>query len=283
MNANTPEHSQLGKASAYADQYDASLLFPLPREPKRIEIGIKGSLPFLGADLWTAFELSWLNLRGKPQVALAHITIPCESTHIVESKSFKLYLNSFNNTRFESADAVRDRIRKDVGAAIWQGGAVQSSPGVRLLLPELFDCEPVQELDGLSIDRLDVECTRYEPAPDLLTAAFGEKPVEETLVSDLLKSNCLVTGQPDWGSVQIRYSGPQIDQGGLLQYIVSFRNHNEFHEQCVERIYSDIMTRCKPAKLMVYARYTRRGGLDINPWRSSHPQLPPPNVRTARQ
>jgi 7-cyano-7-deazaguanine reductase len=153
---------------------------------------------------------------------------------------------------------------------------------VRLLLPELFDCEPVQELDGLSIDRLDVECTRYEPAPDLLTAAFGEKPVDETLVSDLLKSNCLVTGQPDWGSVQIRYSGPQIDQAGLLQYIVSFRNHNEFHEQCVERIYSDIMARCKPAKLMVYARYTRRGGLDINPRRSSHPQLPPPNVRTAR-
>lgn len=283
MNANTPEHSQLGKASAYADQYDASLLFPLPREPKRIEIGIKGSLPFLGADLWTAFELSWLNQRGKPQVALAHITIPCESTHIVESKSFKLYLNSFNNTRFENADAVRDRIRNDVGAAIWQGGAVQSSPGVRLLLPELFDCEPVQELDGLSIDRLDVECTRYEPAPELLTAAFDEKPVEETLVSDLLKSNCLVTGQPDWGSVQVRYSGPQIDQAGLLQYIVSFRNHNEFHEQCVERIYSDIMARCKPAKLMVYARYTRRGGLDINPWRSSHPQLPPPNVRTARQ
>lgn len=283
MNANLPEHSQLGKASAYADKYDASLLFPLPREPKRLEIGIRGSLPFLGADLWTAFELSWLNLRGKPQVALAHITIPCESTHIVESKSFKLYLNSFNNTRFESADAVRDRIRSDVGAAIWLGGAVQSSPGVRLLLPELFDCEPVQELDGLSIDRLDVECTRYEPAPDLLTAAFDEKPVEETLVSDLLKSNCLVTGQPDWGSVQIRYSGPQIDQAGLLQYIVSFRNHNEFHEQCVERIYSDIMARCKPAKLMVYARYTRRGGLDINPWRSSHPQLPPPNVRTARQ
>jgi len=283
MNANTPEHSQLGKASAYVDHYDASLLFPLPREPKRTEIGIKGSLPFLGADLWTAFELSWLNLRGKPQVALAHITIPCESTHIVESKSFKLYLNSFNNTKFESADAVRDHIRNDVGAAIWQGGAVQSSPGVRLLLPELFDCEPVQELDGLSIDRLDVECTRYEPAPELLSAAFDEKPVEETLVSNLLKSNCLVTGQPDWGSVQVRYSGPQIDQAGLLQYIVSFRSHNEFHEQCVERIYSDIMARCKPAKLMVYARYTRRGGLDINPWRSSHPQLPPPNVRTARQ
>ena len=279
----TPEHSPLGKTSAYIDRYDASLLFPLPREPKRREIGVLGSVPFLGADLWTAFELSWLNLRGKPQVAIAHITIPCESTHIVESKSFKLYLNSFNNTRLASADEVRDRIRADISAAIWQGGPVASTVGVRLLLPELFNREPVRELEGLSIDRLDVECSAYQPAPGLLSAALDEKPVTEILTSDLLKSNCLVTGQPDWGSVQISYSGPQIDQAGLLQYIVSFRNHNEFHEQCVERMYMDIMARCKPTKLSVYARYTRRGGLDINPWRSSHPQLPPPNVRTARQ
>ena len=278
-----PEQSPLGKASAYADQYDASLLFPLPRETKRREIGITGAPPFIGADLWTAFELSWLNLKGKPQVALAHFTIPCESTHIIESKSFKLYLNSFNNTRFESADAVRERIARDISAAIWQGGPVQASAGVRVVLPELFDQEPLHELDGLSIDRLDVECDRYQPSPELLSAAFDEQPVEEVLVSHLLKSNCLVTGQPDWGSVQVRYSGPQIDQAGLLQYIVSFRNHNEFHEQCVERIYMDIMARCKPTKLMVYARYTRRGGLDINPWRSSHPQRPPLNVRTARQ
>lgn len=283
IRVNTPEQSQLGRASAYIDRYDASLLFPLPREGKRREIGITGSVPFLGADLWTAFELSWLNPRGKPQVALAHITVPCESTHIVESKSFKLYLNSFNNTCFASADAVRERIRNDVSAAIWHGGPVQASAGLKLLLPEHFDAEPVHELSGLSIDRLDVECTHYQPAPELLTAALDEKPVNETLVSHLLKSNCLVTGQPDWGSVQIAYSGPQIDQGGLLQYIVSFRNHNEFHEQCVERIYMDIWQRCKPAKLTVYARYTRRGGLDINPWRSSHPQSPPANVRTARQ
>jgi len=283
MTSNTPELSQLGKASAYVDQYDASLLFPLPRQTKRDEIGITGRLPFLGADLWTAFELSWLNLRGKPQVALAHFTVPCESTHIVESKSFKLYLNSFNNSRFDSVDAVRERIRDDISAAIWQGSQVRAAAGVRLLMPHQFDAEPVHELDGLSIDRLDVECELYQPAPQLLSAALDEKPVEETLVSHLLKSNCLVTGQPDWGSVQIRYSGPQIDQAGLLQYIVSFRNHNEFHEQCVERIYIDIMARCKPAKLSVYARYTRRGGLDINPWRSSHPQMPPPNVRTARQ
>ena len=283
MSAHTPEQSQLGKASAYTDQYDASLLFPLPRETKRHEIGITGSLPFLGADLWTAFELSWLNPKGKPQVALAHITVPCESTHIVESKSFKLYLNSFNNSRFASAETVRERLRDDISAAIWHGAPVRSNAGVRLLLPEAFDAEPVHELDGLSIDRLDVDCTDFQPAPHLLGAAFDEQPVQETLVSHLLKSNCLVTGQPDWGSVQIRYSGPQIDQAGLLRYIVSFRNHNEFHEQCVERMYVDIMARCKPTKLSVYARYTRRGGLDINPWRTSHPQLPPANVRTARQ
>ena len=280
---NTPEQSQLGKTSAYIDQYDASLLFPIPRAGKRAEIGVASSAPFFGADLWTAFELSWLNPRGKPQVALAHITVPSESPNIIESKSFKLYLNSFNNTQFADAAEVQSRLRADLSEAAWRGAEHASVVGVKLLLSEMFDREPVHELDGLSLDRLDVECTRYTPAPDLLRADTDEPPVDEVLTSNLLKSNCLVTGQPDWGSVQIRYSGPQIDQAGLLQYIVSFRNHNEFHEQCVERIYTDIMARCKPTKLSVYARYTRRGGLDINPWRSSHPQLPPPNVRTARQ
>ncbi|MBP8780786.1 MAG: NADPH-dependent 7-cyano-7-deazaguanine reductase QueF, partial [Alicycliphilus sp.] len=256
----TPEQSQLGKTSAYADQYDASLLFPIARAGKRAEIGIAGAAPFFGADLWTAFELSWLNLRGKPQVALAHITVPCETPNIVESKSFKLYLNSFNNTRFADAAEVQARIRTDISEAVWRGADRAATVGVKLLLPELFDREPVHELDGLSLDRLDVECTRYQPAPELLTAASGEAPVSEVLTSNLLKSNCLVTGQPDWGSVQIAYSGPQIDQEGLLQYIVSFRNHNEFHEQCVERIFMDIWTRCQPIKLTVYARYTRRGG-----------------------
>ncbi|WP_287966039.1 NADPH-dependent 7-cyano-7-deazaguanine reductase QueF [Diaphorobacter sp.] len=280
---NTPEHSQLGKASAYADQYDASLLFPIPRADKRAEIGIDGNAPFFGADLWTAFELSWLNLRGKPQVAIAHITVPCETPHIVESKSFKLYLNSFNNTRFASEAEVRARIRADVSEAVWRGAEHPATVGVTLLLPEAFDREPIHELDGLLLDRLDVECTRYQPAPELLAAHHDEAPVTETLVSHLLKSNCLVTGQPDWGSVQITYSGAQIDQAGLLQYLVSFRNHNEFHEQCVERIFMDIWTRCRPIKLAVYARYTRRGGLDINPLRTSHPQQLPRNVRTARQ
>ncbi|MDO8455755.1 MAG: NADPH-dependent 7-cyano-7-deazaguanine reductase QueF [Burkholderiaceae bacterium] len=284
---NTPEQSQLGKASAYIDQYDASLLFPIPRAGKRAEIGIAGAAPFFGADMWTAFELSWLNLRGKPQVALAHVTIPCESLNIIESKSFKLYLNSFNNTKFADFDAVKATLRADLFEAVWRTAGepvvAPASIGVTLLGPEMFDREPVHELDGLNLDRLDIECTQYTPAPELLSATRDEAPVSEVFVSNLLKSNCLVTGQPDWGSVQISYTGDQIDQGGLLQYLVSFRNHNEFHEQCVERIFMDIWTRCKPLKLSVYARYTRRGGLDINPFRTSHPQALPRNIRTARQ
>ena len=280
---NTPEQSQLGKPAPYADKYDASLLFPISRAPKREQIGLAAALPFFGADLWTAYELSWLTPRGKPQVAIAHVTVPCETPNIVESKSFKLYLNSFTNTAFDSPDAVRDRIRTDVSEAVWRGAASQSTVGVRIVMPDQFDKEAVHELAGLSLDRLDIECTQYTPAPELLKAAVGEQPVDETLVSNLLKSNCLVTGQPDWGSVQIHYTGPQIDQASLLRYIVSFRNHNEFHEQCVERIFMDVWRRCKPVKLAVYARYTRRGGLDINPFRTSHPVALPPNVRTARQ
>lgn len=288
---NHPENSQLGKPSAYIDQYDASLLFPIPRAGKRAEIGVAGAAPFFGADMWTAFELSWLNLRGKPQVALAHFTVPCETPNIIESKSFKLYLNSFNNTRFADVEAVKTRLRADLSEAVWRdtargpsgNGPAPASIGVKILLPELFDREPIYELDGLSLDRLDVECSRYTPAPELLRVVPDEAPVTEVLTSNLLKSNCLVTGQPDWGSVQISYSGAPIDQEGLLQYLVSFRNHNEFHEQCVERIFMDIWTRCKPLKLAVYARYTRRGGLDINPFRTSYPQALPANTRTARQ
>ena len=281
---NPPEHSQLGKPSSYTDQYDPALLFPIARAPKRAEIGITGAPPFLGADLWTAFELSWLNLRGKPQVAIAHFTIACETPNLIESKSFKLYLNSFNGTRMADANAVRERLRADLTEAVWRGAAAPgASVGVRLLGPEQFDQEPVHELDGLSLDRLDVECTQYTPAPELLKITPNEQPVSEVLTSNLLKSNCLVTGQPDWGSVRISYTGDAIDHEGLLRYLVSFRNHNEFHEQCVERIFMDIWTRCKPLKLAVYARYTRRGGLDINPFRTSHAQAMPTNVRTARQ
>lgn len=270
------------------DQYDASLLFPIPRAEKRAEIGLTDpkKIPFMGADLWTAFELSWLNLRGKPQIAIVHCTIPSESTNIIESKSFKLYLNSFNNTCFANGDAVKTRLRVDITEAIWRNapeGVVRSSIGLTLLEPHQFDSEPIHEMDGVNLDRLDIDCTQFTPAPELLRAAREEAPVSEVLVSNLLKSNCLVTGQPDWASVQIHYTGDQIDQEGLLQYLVSFRNHNEFHEQCVERIFMDIWTRCKPIKLAVYARYTRRGGLDINPFRTSSMQKLPRNIRTARQ
>ncbi len=280
---NRPEDSQLGKSSAYVDQYDASLLFPIARAGKRAELGLVGASPFLGADMWTAYELSWLNLRGKPQVALAHFTVPCESTNIIESKSLKLYLNSFNNSRFASLDVVKERLRADLSEAVWRSAGRAATIGVRIVPPEQFDREPIYELDGLSLDRLDVECTRFTPAPELLKVLPDEAPVTEVLVSNLLKSNCLVTGQPDWGSVQISYSGAPMDQEGLLQYLVSFRNHNEFHEQCVERIFMDIWRRCRPLKLAVYARYTRRGGLDINPFRTSSAQALPQNTRTARQ
>jgi 7-cyano-7-deazaguanine reductase len=280
---NTPETSLLGKVATYVDRYDAALLYPLPRAAQRALIGVAERPVFLGADLWTAYELSWLNTRGKPQVALGRFVVPCESTHLVESKSLKLYLNSFNNTVFADIDAVRQTLQKDLSEAVWRGGVVKSSVGVQLLSPEQYAKEKIAEMDGLSLDRLDLDCSYYQPAPELLCAASNEAPVTETLYSNLLKSNCLVTGQPDWGSVSINYSGPQIDQAGLLQYIVSFRNHNEFHEHCVERMFMDIWTRCQPTKLTVYARYTRRGGVDINPWRSSHAQGLPAQVRTARQ
>lgn len=235
MSANTPtpEQSQLGKASPYVDRYAPELLFPLPREAKRAELrGPQGqvALPFMGADLWTAFELSWLNPRGKPQVALAHITVPAETVNLIESKSFKLYLNSFNQSVFADADAVRQTLQRDLTQAAWRGAPVVGAQvGVTLVPPERFDQQAVHELDGLSLDRLDIDCDRYQPAPDLLGAAFDEQPVTETLTSHLLKSNCLVTGQPDWGSLQIRYSGPQMDQAGLLRYTVRREGRQRVH------------------------------------------------------
>ncbi|MFM9881355.1 MAG: NADPH-dependent 7-cyano-7-deazaguanine reductase QueF [Burkholderiaceae bacterium] len=272
-----PAGSPLGKVSAYLQQYAPELLYALPRQPKRAEIGVLGAPVFFGADLWTAYELSWLNLRGKPQVALAHLTVPAESPHMIESKSLKLYLNSLNASMYGDAAEVQALLRADLSAAA--GATV----GVRLIEASEFARERVVALEGLSLDRLDLECRHYTPAPELLSAAAAEAPVSEVLVSHLLKSNCLVTGQPDWGSVQISYSGPPIDQAGLLQYLVSFRDHHEFHEQCVERIFMDVWRRCQPLKLTVYARYCRRGGLDINPFRTSHPQSLPSSGRLARQ
>jgi 7-cyano-7-deazaguanine reductase len=273
----TPEQSQLGKAVAYQDRYEPALLFPIARRPAREAIGLPATLPFFGADLWNAYELSWLNARGKPQIALASFVVPADTPNIVESKSFKLYLGSFAQTAFESAEAVRDAIRRDVSAAA--GGTVQ----VKLTLPGEFGALALEEFDGTPLDRLDLDAEIYQPDPSLLSARGDEAPVDETVFSNLLKSNCPVTGQPDWGSVQIRYIGPPIDHAGLLRYIISYRSHTGFHEQCVERIFMDVLQRCKPVKLAVYARYTRRGGLDINPFRTNFNLPLPDNARTARQ
>ncbi len=273
----TPEQSLLGKPATYTEQYDASLLFPIGRSTAREAIGIGARLPFFGTDIWNAYELSWLNARGKPQIAVATFFVPADSPNIVESKSFKLYLGSFAQTAFESMEVVRDTIKRDVSASC---GATVS---VNLAAPYEFGKLQMEEFEGLSLDRLDLDTDVYHPDASLLKAAFDESPVEETLVSNLLKSNCPVTGQPDWGSVQIHYVGPQIDHAGLLRYIISYRNHTGFHEQCVERIFIDVLKACRPVKLAVYARYTRRGGLDINPFRTNFNLPMPDNLRLARQ
>ena len=285
----------LGKPTAYVSQYEPNLLFPLPRANQRQALGLENTLPFMGADLWTTYELSWLNPKGKPQVALARFVVPMESPCIVESKSVKLYFNSFSQSTFESAQAVQEAISRDIGRAVWstpKGANAQESltseqantnVSVTLIGPEQFDAESIGPLSGLSLDRLDVECTHYQPTASLLSADVSQTVVTQTLTSDLLKSNCLVTGQPDWGSVQITYTGHPLNEEGLLQYLVSFRDHNEFHEHCVERIFMDIWTHCKPIKLSVYARYTRRGGVEINPFRTSFAQPMPKLLRTGRQ
>lgn len=272
------ESSPLGRPVAYRDTYAPELLFPIDRQLKRDELGIAANaLPFIGADLWNAYELSWLNPRGKPVVALGHIEVPADSPRLVESKSLKLYLNAFNQTRFDSAEAVAATVRADLSAAV--GAAVNvavfplSASTVRSFgLP-----------DGVCLDELDIEIDTYQPTPEFLRTGCRSRVVEETLYSHLLKSNCLVTGQPDWGMVAVRYRGAPIDRAGLLRYIVSFRSHNEFHEQCVERMFCDIMARCAPQALLVWARYTRRGGLDINPWRGTPGSSSPGNFMEVRQ
>ena len=263
----------LGREVAYPRHYDPGLLFPIARTLERAEIGIGDALPFIGHDRWHAYELSWLDGRGKPVAATATITVPGDSPHLVESKSLKLYLNSLNHTRFDDADAVRARIAADLSASA--GAQVDVVFG----LPAMADAAR----DGVSIDGVDVEIHSYGP-PDatLLTADAGDV-VEERLQSALLKSNCPVTGQPDWASLHIAYRGPRIDRAALLRYLVSFRDHAEFHEQCVERVFVDLLARCACTALSVEARYTRRGGLDINPWRATAGSAVPQPLRDARQ
>ncbi|MDV5355340.1 NADPH-dependent 7-cyano-7-deazaguanine reductase QueF [Kosakonia sp. SMBL-WEM22] len=267
----------LGKTTDYRDTYDASLLQGVPRSLNRDPLGLKAdNLPFHGADIWTLYELSWLNANGLPQVAVGQVELDYASLNLVESKSFKLYLNSFNQTRFTSWDEVRSTLQRDLSAC------AQGAVSVTLYRVDELEGEPVARFAGLCIDDQDIAIDNYEFDAALLTDAARGEVVEETLVSHLLKSNCLITHQPDWGSVQIHYRGSQIDREKLLRYLVSFRHHNEFHEQCVERIFMDIQRFCQPESLSVYARYTRRGGLDINPWRSNT-SFVPATGRLARQ
>ena len=272
-----PEQSELGKKSAYDPVYNPEKLFPIPRKLKRDEIGVPDESPFFGYDLWNHYEVSWLNQKGKPVVALAEIIYACDTPNIIESKSMKLYFNSLNSSPFKDADTVRAVIEKDIAERV--GGTVF----VTLFpLPLKNKLNLLIGFDGICIDEADIECTVYEVNASFLSV--DNETVDEALYSDLLKSNCLVTSQPDWGSVQIAYKGRKINREGLLRYIVSFRNHNEFHEQCIERIFMDIMRRCQPEELTVYGRYTRRGGLDINPYRSTNPiDMKAKNNRLCRQ
>ena len=271
------EHSPLGKSSEYIATYSPQLLFPIPRTAKWAELGVTAqTLPWQGVDYWNCFELSWLLPSGKPVVAIGEFAIPADSPNIIESKSFKLYLNSLNQTVFASPGELQACLEKDLSTAA--GKAV----GVQLRSLAEVEAQGVVALPGQCIDALDVAISNYQqPQPELLRCN-PDQVVEETLHSHLLKSNCPVTGQPDWGSVVVEYKGPALDPASLLTYLVSFRQHADFHEQCVERIYLDLKNLLQPEYLTVYARYVRRGGLDINPYRSTR-AISPQNQRLVRQ
>ena len=290
---NIPLAVPLGKEVAYPKGYDSSLLFPMPRADARLTLKIPTDgavataqservLPFTGFDLWNAYEVSWLNAKGLPKVVLLRLKVPCTSPNIVESKSLKFYLNSFNQTRFDTVHQVFERLRTDLAQAL--GAELE----LELVGPDQFANEKIHEFTGIDLDKLDIEIDCYEPDANILKPHAGKlanacPEVSERLFSRLLKSNCPVTDQPDWACIQIEYTGPAIDHASLLKYIVSYRMHNGFHEHCVEKIFVDIHKQCAPSSLSVYARYTRRGGLDINPWRATFDVKPPSVGRSARQ
>jgi 7-cyano-7-deazaguanine reductase len=265
----------LGRHVDYPRHYDAGLLHAIPRAQGRAALGLRDPLPFAGHDRWHAYELSWLDPRGRPHVATGTFLVPADSPNLVESKSLKLYLNSLNATAFESPEDVRARIEADLSNAA--GARVAVAFG----LPQF---EPEAEAQAcIDLDALEIDVTSHGPPDASLLSADAGDVVDETLASGLLKSNCPVTGQPDWADLRVAYRGPRIDREGLLRYVASFRDHADFHEQCVERIFGDLVARCVPQSLSVEARYTRRGGLDINPWRATPDRAPPPARRAMRQ
>lgn len=288
------EDSLLGRGTRYDNPYSPELLFPIPRAESRAKLVADVSpdqalqaLGFQGEDWWTCYEFSWLSPSGLPKVALAHFKIPASSTHIIESKSFKLYLNSFNQHEVADVTALEAVLTHDLSAAA--GADVEVSIdelGANNVRQASF---PITQPDAswCCIDGSEYDASQafvYEPDSSLLKVGEGSEPVTESLYSELLRSNCPVTDQPDWGTVFIHYAGAKIDRESLLRYIVSFRQCQDFHEHCVERIFNDLKQLCGCESLSVYARYTRRGGLDINPYRAT-PDLPSeaPRIRTVRQ
>ncbi|WP_022941262.1 NADPH-dependent 7-cyano-7-deazaguanine reductase QueF [Psychromonas hadalis] len=260
--ASALQNLSLGQVTEYKSQYDASLLQGVPRSLNRDELNLNAdNLPFVGCDLWNIYELSWLNSKGKPVVATGVVKVPHDSDNLIESKSFKLYLNSFNQTKFSSVETVLEHLKNDLTACANKQVSVELNTDMDSFTDKLGT------FTGICLDTLDIEVDNYQLTPALLASLSSEKVVTETLYSHLLKSNCLITNQPDWGSIEINYTGKQLDREKLLRYLISFREHNEFHEQCVERIYCDLMKFGQIDSLSVYARYTRRGGLDINPYR----------------
>ena len=269
------DRAPLGHATGYPDTYDPSQLFAVARAPQRAALGIADGLPFTGRDLWTAYELTWLDARGKPVVAIATLEFSAESPALVESKSMKLYLGSFAQSAFASAGKIVTVLERDLAAVA--GAPVR----VALRSAARFPAERIVELAGDSIDSLPVACDTYDVAPEYLSAAGDD--VAEALTTDLFRSVCPVTGQPDIASLRIAYRGPRIDRASLLRYLVSYRRHPGFHEHCVERMFVDIATHCRTSALTVHARFTRRGGIDINPFRTDAGASVPANLRTARQ
>ncbi len=269
----------LGRHADFPTTVDPAILFPIARAEGRATLGLDAAaLPFKGVDLWTAWELSWLDARGKPCIAVAELQVPCASPNLVESKSLKLYLNGYAMARFDNADAVRARIAQDVSACV--GAHV----GVGLLRRADFEELEVGEFAGEPLDDLQLDVADYAPPrADHLCARAGASVIRESLVTHAFRSCCPVTGQPDWASVQVRYRGRAIEHAGLLRYLVSFRDHPDFHEACVERMFVDIRQRCAPLELRVYARFLRRGGIDINPWRATSDLAAPVSRRSARQ
>lgn len=267
------DESPPGQKTNYKDTYAPQLITPIPRDENRRVLGLTGTLPFFGEDLWNAYELTWLDPRGKPEVATAEFRVPFDSSNIIESKSMKLYLNSLSMASYEQADDVRATIAADLTHA--------AGADVSVRLSAVGDMPIGANFPGSCIDELDIDCSATEVDPDLLGCKTGGK-VSEKLHSHLLRSLCPVTGQPDLGSILVTYRGKAIDRASLLRYIVSYRNHNDFHESCVERIFVDIKSRCEPESLTVYARYNRRGGIDINPFRSDF-ESTAENIRLRRQ